>query len=120
MSAIAFDLPEDVKSAVEGVLAFARQEVLPRHEKHGDLLEDGRRKYAEDGRISPEVQQIIREVRMAASDAGFFQMCVPEHLGGGGLGMQAYYAGWQALFHMCGPKNWRMRLRPCSTSIWKT
>lgn len=108
MSAIAFELPDDVNDAIEGLLAFARQEVLPRHDQHAELLEDGRKKYAEDGRISPEVQSIIRDVRMAASKAGFFQMCVPEHLGGGGLGMQAYYGGWQALFHMCGPKNWLM------------
>ncbi|WP_417513009.1 acyl-CoA dehydrogenase family protein [Minwuia sp.] len=108
MSAIAFDLPDDVKDVVEGLQAFARKEVLPRHEKHRDLLEDSRLKYSEDGRVAPDVQNIIRDVRMAASDAGYYQMCVPEALGGGGLGMQAYYAGWQALFHMCGPQHWLM------------
>jgi acyl-CoA dehydrogenase len=35
-------------------------------------------------------------------------MCVPEALGGGGLGHLAYYAAWQALFHRCGPQNWLM------------
>ncbi|WP_416897822.1 MAG: acyl-CoA dehydrogenase family protein [Minwuia sp.] len=108
MAAIAFELPDDVKDVVEGLLAFARSEVVPRHEKHRELLEDGRRRYAEDGRIAPDVQALIREVRMAASEAGYYQMCVPESLGGGGLGMQAYYAGWQALFHALGPQYWLM------------
>jgi len=35
-------------------------------------------------------------------------MCVPEELGGGGLGHLAYYVAWEALFHHCGPKNWLM------------
>ena len=35
-------------------------------------------------------------------------MCVPESLGGGGLGHLAYYVGWEALFRMCGPQNWLM------------
>ena len=35
-------------------------------------------------------------------------MCVPEALGGGGLGHLAYYVAWQALFHHCGPQNWLM------------
>jgi len=108
MSAIAFELPEDVRDVVEGLKAFALREVLPRHEKHHALLSDPRLKYSDDGRISPNVSEIIRDVRMAASQAGYYQMCVPEPLGGGGLGMQAYYAGWQDLFHMCGPHNWLM------------
>ena len=35
-------------------------------------------------------------------------MCVPESLGGGGLGHLAYYVAWEALFHRCGPQNWLM------------
>ncbi|MEC9347864.1 MAG: acyl-CoA dehydrogenase family protein [Pseudomonadota bacterium] len=108
MAAIAFELPEDVQQVTEGLIAFARKEILPRHQRHKNLLEDGRKLYAADGRLSPPVVELIREVRMAASEAGYYQMCVPEHLGGGGLGMQAYYSGWQALFHFCGPHNWLM------------
>lgn len=108
MAAIAFDLPEEIRQVTDGLVAFARKEVLPRHERHRDLLEDGRRLYTEDGRLSPPVVELIREVRMAAAEAGYYQMCVPESLGGGGLGMQAYYAGWQALFHHCGPHHWLM------------
>ncbi len=45
-------------------------------------------------------------MREAAAQAGFYQMCAPETLGGGGLGHLAYYAAWEALFHECGPKHW--------------
>ncbi|HEY5647846.1 MAG TPA: acyl-CoA dehydrogenase [Pseudomonadales bacterium] len=108
MSAIAFDLPEEVAAARDGLIAFADQEVIPRHERHRALFEDPRRLYREDGRFSDALIELIREVRMAAAGAGFYQMCVPEALGGGGLGHLAYYVGWEALFHHCGPQNWLM------------
>jgi len=108
MSAIAFELPQEVVAARDGLLAFAEQEVVLRHERHRALFEDPRRLYREDGRFSDELIALIREVRTAAARAGFFQMCVPEALGGGGLGHLAYYVGWEALFHHCGPQNWLM------------
>src|SRR5262249_12534070 len=54
MSAIAFELPPEVREACEGLVAFARAEVMPRHEKHRDLLEDPRKLYREDGRFSDQ------------------------------------------------------------------
>jgi acyl-CoA dehydrogenase len=45
---------------------------------------------------------------MASAEAGFYHMCVPEDLGGAGLGHLAYYVAWEALFHRCGPQNWLM------------
>ncbi|MEM7017493.1 MAG: acyl-CoA dehydrogenase family protein, partial [Pseudomonadota bacterium] len=83
-----------------------RKEILPRHEKHRELFENPRDLFEEDGRLCPEARAIIKEVRMASSEAGFYTMCVPEALGGGGFGHLAYYVGWEALFHMCGPHNW--------------
>lgn len=108
MSAIAFDLPGDVTVARDGLLAFADQEVVPRHEQHRSLFEDPRRLYREDGRFSDELLVLIGEVRTAAARAGYYQMCVPEALGGGGLGHLAYYVAWEALFHHCGPQHWLM------------
>lgn len=108
MSAIANELPEEIKQVVSGIVAFADAEVIPRHEKNRELLEDPRQKFDEDGRLSKPVRKLVQEVRMASAEAGYYHMCVPEHLGGGGLGMQAYYAGWQALFHHCGSQNWMM------------
>lgn len=108
MPAIAFELPEEVREARDGVAAFARAEVIPRHEKHRALLEEPRRLYREDGRFSDETVALIREVRRAAARAGFYAMCVPEALGGGGLGHLAYYVAWEELFRVCGPQNWLM------------
>jgi acyl-CoA dehydrogenase len=108
MSAVAFQLPADVEEAARGIVAFVEQEVLPRHAKHHALFENPRELYREDGRFSDALLALIREVRTASANAGFYQMCVPESLGGGGLGHLAYYVAWQALFHRCGPKNWLM------------
>ncbi|MEZ5558044.1 MAG: acyl-CoA dehydrogenase family protein [Pseudomonadales bacterium] len=108
MSAIAFELPEEVRAARDGLLAFAEQEILPRHARHRALFENPRALYRDDGRFSDELLALIREVRTTAAGAGFYQMCVPEQLGGGGLGHLAYYVAWQALFHRCGPQNWLM------------
>lgn len=108
MPAIAFELPEEVREARDGVAAFARAEVIPRHEKHRALFEEPRKLYREDGRFSDETVALIREVRRAAARAGFYAMCVPEALGGGGLGHLAYYVAWEELFRVCGPQNWLM------------
>jgi len=108
MSAIAIDLPADVLAARDGIVALAEQEVIPRHETHRALFEDPRALYRDDGRFSAALLHLIREVRTASARAGFYQMCVPESLGGGGLGHLAYYVAWEALFHRCGPRNWLM------------
>ncbi len=108
MSAIAFDIPEDILAMREGLRAFAEAEILPRHEANLDLFEDQRRLYDSAGRFSEELLNLIGEVRRAASKAGYYQMCVPEELGGGGLGHLAYFVGFEELFHTCGPQNWLM------------
>ena len=108
MSAIAFELPQEIREARDGVVAFARAEVMPRHERHRALLEDPRKLYREDGRLADEAVALIREVRRAAAKAGFYTMCVPQALGGGGLGHLAYYVAWEELFRLCGPRNWLM------------
>ena len=108
MSAIAWELPEDIRAVRDGLLDFARKEVLPRHQAHRDLFEDPRRLYREDGRFSDALKALIGEVRRVSAKAGYYNMCVPESLGGGGLGHLAYYVGWEALFRLCGPQNWLM------------
>lgn len=108
MSAIAAEMPEEVEFAREGILRFAEKEVLTRHQKYSDFFEDPRKLYDENGRFSADLVTLISEVRGLSAEAGFYGMCVPEALGGGGLGHLAYYAAWEALFHRCGPKNWLM------------
>jgi len=108
MSAIAWELPDEIRAVRDGLLDFARKEVLPRHDRHRDLFENPRLLYREDGRFSDELKGLIGEVRRASAKAGYYNMCVPEALGGGGLAHLAYYVGWEALFHVCGPQNWLM------------
>jgi hypothetical protein len=45
MSAIAGELPEDVAAARDGIVAFAEQEILPRHAASSSLFEDQRARY---------------------------------------------------------------------------
>ena len=40
MTAIAIELPADVRAARDGIVAFAEQEVIPRHERHRALFEN--------------------------------------------------------------------------------
>ncbi len=96
MSAIAVPLPEDVAAARDGLLAFAEQEVIPRHQQNQAFFEDPREMFEADGRFGERLLGLIREVRVASAEGGFFHMCVPEALGGGGLGHLAYYAAWEA------------------------
>lgn len=108
MSAVAFELPDEIRDARDGILAFAKQEVMPRHAENVAFFEDPRAVHRESGALSEKAVELIGEVRTASAEAGFYHMCVPEALGGGGLGHLAYYVAWEALFHLCGPKNWLM------------
>jgi acyl-CoA dehydrogenase len=80
--------------------------VLTRHEKQAELLDDPRRRYLPDGRYTPAVVELIREVRMASSAAGYFNLSVPASLGGQGEGYLAYYVAWEAINRLCGPDRW--------------
>ena len=106
MSSIAFELPDELRALCDGLGDFLKAEVFSRHDKYHDLLSNGRNTYDENGRYVEEVIELIREVRMASSKAGYFNMCVPEELGGSGLGMLAYYVAWEHAYRTAGPHNW--------------
>jgi acyl-CoA dehydrogenase len=106
MTAIAVDLPPDLVDIVAGLTRFLRAEVVTRHEKHAGLLDDPRRRFGPDGRYAPEVVGLIREVRMAAAEAGYFNLCVPTSLGGLGQGYLTYYVAWEAINRLCGAHHW--------------
>src|SRR5579885_3279559 len=109
MSAIAVELPAEVREARDGLIAFARAEVLPRHEKHRALLEDSRRLYRADGRFSDEAVALIGAVRRAAAKAGFYAMCVPTALGARGRRMA--HLGAQNLDDQCADRRLLHRVR---------
>jgi acyl-CoA dehydrogenase len=102
MSALAFDLPEDVITVRDGILRFVETEIVPRVENNHALFEDQRQLYDETGRYSAPVQRLIRETRSLSANAGFFAMCAPEELGGGGFGHLAYYVAWEAINRRLG------------------
>jgi acyl-CoA dehydrogenase len=106
MSAIAFEHPAEVREAVEGLEAFLRREVIPRHEKHGRLLGDERRRYSSAGIMADDLRELVDEVRLASAKAGFYAMCAPAELGGGGLGLLAYFAAHERLYQICGAHYW--------------
>lgn len=105
-SAHAFEYPEDIQALLDALGGFIRAEILPRHKKHADLLADSRRKYLPDGRFSPEMWDIIGEIRKASAEAGFYGMSVPESIGGMGMGLLAYFAAWEYISRTCGPRDW--------------
>jgi acyl-CoA dehydrogenase len=106
MPAFAHDYPDDIQSMREGLAAFIKAEVVPRHEKNVKLLSDSRLKYGEDGKFTDPVWNLVTEVRMAAARAGYYAMSAPEEIGGGGYGLLAYFAAWEQIFHLCGGKYW--------------
>jgi acyl-CoA dehydrogenase len=107
-SNLSFTLSPVVDDVVEGLASFVEKEVVTRHEQSRALLDDPRTRYGPDGLYAPAVLDIIREVRMASSAAGFYTMFVPESIGGGGLGSEALYRVWEDLHHRFGPHHWLM------------
>lgn len=80
-----FSEADDLEPVCEGIADFIRAEVMTRHERYPDLSVPAKT-YDEHGAYRPWVKELIREVRMASAQAGFYAMNVPEDLGGGGLG----------------------------------
>ena len=105
MSGVAFDLTEDVVAVRDGVLRFVEAQVAPRIERHRAVLEDQRRLYGDDGRYAPEIRALIRDIRMLSAEAGFYAMCAPTELGGGGLGHLVYYVAWEAIYRRLGSQG---------------
>ena len=104
MTAIAYEYDAEIEALRDGLGVFIRNVVIPLHVKHADVFEDERRKYRPDGGYSDALLGLMREVRMKSAEAGYYTMCVPEHMGGAGLGHVAYFAAWEKIFHSCGAK----------------
>jgi alkylation response protein AidB-like acyl-CoA dehydrogenase len=94
------------RSILEGLQEFVAAEVVARHERHVELLENQRLVYDESGRHSDAVLELKREVRMASAEAGYYMMLAPESLGGAGFGYVSTYEVWETIFRVCGTKYW--------------
>jgi len=105
---LGFSLAPAVDGVLEGLRSFVDSEVVSRHERQRDLLDDPRQRYGADGLYTPAVLEQIRQVRMASAAAGYYTMFVPSELGGGGLGSEALYRVWEDLYHHFGPQRWLM------------
>ena len=92
MSAIAAAYSDDIAAMREGLTSFVLRVVIPAHEKHADILESSSRRYDSRGRTSPDAWKIISEIRQKSAEAGFYTMCVPEILGGGGRNRSGFDA----------------------------
>jgi acyl-CoA dehydrogenase len=100
------ELGAEIDSVLDGLRRFVAAEVTPFETALCDVLADPRRTYDPDGRYCAEVQHARREIRMRSARAGFYQMFVPDSLGGGGLGALALYAVWEDLYHRSGMRHW--------------
>lgn len=103
---ISFPMPQDLQDVLDGLERFVQTEVIEVHEANLELLEDVRLRFGPDGAYSPEVVALIRRIRMASAEAGYFNLAVPESLGGGGMGYLAYFAAWERIYHLCGGRRW--------------
>jgi acyl-CoA dehydrogenase len=100
------ELDPEIGSVLDALRDFVRAEVLPIEEKLGDLLTDPARTYDATGLYRAEILQARRAIRMRSAEAGYYQMFVPEAIGGGGLGALALYSVWEDLYHQWSMKHW--------------
>ncbi len=63
-----------------------------------------------DGHFSEELLTLQREVRTASAKAGYYAMCAPVEIGGGGMGHLAYFAAFEHIFRRCGMKYFLAQL----------
>lgn len=95
---------ERVGEVLKGLADFVDAVVLPLESENHTLLSDPRKRYSESGKYSPDVLELRRDVRRRSAAAGFYTMCVPEELGGGGQGPLLHFLAWELLFRRYGPE----------------
>src|ERR1700683_2929246 len=101
-SSLSTDL-DGLEDLLDGLVSFVDSVVLPLEAAHADIFRDDRAMYDPSGAMAPLVRDLHRQTRMAAARAGFYGMCVPTALGGGGQGPLLHYLAWERLYHRYGP-----------------
>jgi acyl-CoA dehydrogenase len=99
------ELPESIRAILKGIDGFVATEVVRRQERSQHLFEQPTAMYTETGRYSDEILELRRQVRVASAQQGYYQMCVPEALGGGGEGGLTWFAAWEHLFRTLGMRH---------------
>lgn len=92
---------------------FIDQEVKPLEQKYDQYLgEDGMYNRAdENGKMTPEFQEIRNTIRKKSAEAGYLSMSMPEDLGGGGMGDLAYSIVFEHL-HNRNPDGFHRMMMP--------
>jgi acyl-CoA dehydrogenase len=111
------DLPQQTNEVLDGLRKFVESVAEPRITRLQPILDDPHQLYGADGRFHPDVQAARSEIRLAAAEAGYYQMFTPESVGGGGLDMTTLYAVWHDLYRHAGMRNW---IAFDSVSHWAT
>jgi acyl-CoA dehydrogenase len=100
------DRSMELNDVLSGLTAFLQAEVFPLHRDHGDILDDPRRRYRPDGSLSDEALALIRQVRQASAEAGYYLMTLPESIGGADIGWEGLFLVWEHIFFQCGSLLW--------------
>lgn len=99
-------IPEDIIEVCNAIERFIQSEVIPRHERYAQILDEPLKRYQSDGSYVPQVRTLIKEIQMSSAQAGFYTMCVPKELGGEGMGYLAWYMAWDRISRVCGGQYW--------------
>jgi acyl-CoA dehydrogenase len=95
------NVDDDIEALLSGMTQFVDDFVIPLENENADLLGDPSRLY-ENGSYSPATLQLMRRVRTASAEAGYYTMPVPESMGGGGQGYLTQYRAWKHLYGRYG------------------
>ncbi|SPB13774.1 acyl-CoA dehydrogenase [Caballeronia novacaledonica] len=100
-----FDTPSEWVDFGDALIRFIDREVAALEHEHRALLGSERTLYGEDGRYSPAVLALRRQVRMRSAELGFYTALAAESLGGGGFDAQAAVYVQERLNAHCGPER---------------
>ncbi|MUV87404.1 acyl-CoA dehydrogenase [Natronomonas sp. CBA1123] len=88
---VSFETDEETSLILSSLEEFIEQEVEPIESELGETWSNPRKRHEDDGRLVPEVQEAIQEVRKKSADAGFYAMNLPEDVGGEGVSNVTWY-----------------------------
>lgn len=93
----------DERSILEGVLSFIEKKVQPIQAANSDYFDDIRLYFDGEGKESEAVVQARRAVRVAAAEAGYYNLFTPAELGGEDLGNQFFVHMVEEISERYGP-----------------
>ena len=88
---VSFETDEETSLILSSLEEFIEQEVEPIESELGETWSNPRKRHEDDGRLVPEVQEAVQEVRKKSADAGFYAMNLPEDVGGEGVSNVTWY-----------------------------